>query len=334
MQELSLQAMRVTIAAIENEYLQWRRANGFARNTVRNDKSTFVTMKASLGEDFPVDAIDDRAVLRVLEHAGITRSPASVNMIHANMSVLFRWCRLRRYMPVDQDPLMGLRYKKVPKKERRRLSIHEFPAFLNAAKSPRDRMACAVGIYLFLRSSEVASLRVRDIDLAAGTIGVTVHKTGDYDVMPISAELDREIRNWYTDYQEECGPLQPEWYFVPAKIQAGFGTHKLNPTAKISRPEDIVKGTVASYGWTDTHWQGFHLLRASGARAWFDELNEQTIDGALKIVQAHLHHSSVVTTEKYLGLTADRAKRDRLIKGESMFPSLDDRNVIHINRAG
>lgn len=329
-----MQPMRVTIAAIENEYLEWRRANGFARNTIRNDKSALKKLMDVVGYDYPVDAIDDRVMVRVLEHAGSTRSAASVNMIHSAMSPFFRWCRLRRYMPTDSDPLLGLRYKKVGKKDRRRLAIHEFPAFLDVAESPRDRMACALGIYLFLRSSEVVSLRVKDVDLNAGTIGVTVHKTGDYDIMPISAELDREIRRWYMAYQEECGPLQPDWYFVPAKTQSGWGKHKLNPPAKISRPEEIVKKTIARYGWEDTHWQGFHLLRASGARAWFDELNEQTIDGALKIVQAHLHHASVVITEKYLGLTADRAKRDRLLKGESMYPSLQDNNVIQISKTG
>lgn len=324
----------MTIAAVEDEYLHWRRANGFARQTIKNDKSAIRILMAALGEEHPVATIDDRAMLSVLEHAGNTRSPASVNMVQASLSAFFKWCRLRRYMSADTDPLMGIRYKRVPKKERRRLAIHEFPAFLNAAQSPRNRIACALGIYLFLRSSEVVSLRVRDVDLNAGTIGVTIHKTGDYDVMPISNELDKEIRRWFVHYQEECGPLQPEWFLVPAKTQAGWGIHRLNPEAKVSRPEEIVKFTAAAYGWEDTHWQGFHLLRASGARAWFDELNEQTIDGALKIVQAHLHHTSVVVTEKYLGLTADRAKRDRLIKGESMFPSLQDKNVIPIQKTG
>lgn len=324
--------MRTNIETAEAEYLHWRRAQGFARATIRNDKSAIKIMRDTLGDNYPVEAIDDIAVTRVLDKASDTRSAASVNMVHSSLSAFFRWCRLRKYMPVDTDPMLGMRYKRVPKKERRRLAVHEFPAFLDSAAEPRDRAACALGLYLFLRSSEIVSLRIRDLDLQAGTVGVTVHKTGDYDVMPISAELDRELRAWLTAYQDECGPLQKDWFLVPAKTQAGFGIHKLNPPARISRPEEIVKKTVAAYGWTDTHWQGFHLLRASGARAWFDELNEQTIDGALKIVQAHLHHSSVVMTERYLGLTADRAKRDRLLKGESMFPSLNAGNVIPLRK--
>lgn len=324
--------MRVTIAAIEDEYLNWRRANGFARATIKNDRSALKFLKGSVGEDFPVGSLDDRHITRLLDGASATRNAASVNMIQSSLSAFFKWCRLRRYMAADVDPLLGVRYKRVPKKERRLLPVHEFPAFLDAADTPRNRMLCALGIYLFLRSSEAVTLRIKDVDLNAGTIGVTVHKTKDFDVMPISSELDKEIRRWYVAYQEECGPLQPDWHLVPAKVQAGWGTHKLNPTAKISRPEDIVTKTLRNHGWLDTHWQAMHTLRASGARAWFDELNEQTIDGALKIVQAHLHHSSVVMTERYLGLTADRAKRDRLVKGESMFPSLQDSKVVSIKR--
>lgn len=327
-----MHAMSISIEEAEREYVHWRKAQGYARATIRNDRSAIKILRDALGDGYTVAAIDDIAVTRTLERASDTRSPASVNMVQSSLSAFFKWCRLRKYMGIDTDPMLGMRYKRVPKKERRRLAVHEFPAFLNAAADPRDRAACALGLYLFLRSSEVVSLRIRDLDLQAGTIGVTVHKTGDYDVMPISAELDRELRTWLTAYQNECGPLHKDWFLVPAKTQAGFGTHCLNPVAKISRPEEVVKKTVSTYGWEDTHWQGFHLLRASGARAWFDELNEQTIDGALKIVQAHLHHSSVVMTERYLGLTADRAKRDRLLKGESMFPSLNAVNVIPIRK--
>lgn len=324
--------MRVTIAAIENEYLSWRQSNGLARATIRNDKAALRFLKLAVGEDFQVMDIDDRVVHKVLDVAGATRSAVSVNMVHSSLASFFKWCRIRRYMGIDTDPLMGIRYQKVPQKERKRLAIHEFPAFLDAADDPRDRIACAMGLYLFLRSSEIFSLRVKDVDLNSGTVGVTVHKTRDYDVMPISSELDRELRRWFTAYQEECGPLQPDWYLIPAKAPMGWGTHRLSPTTKNTRPEAIIKKVLANYGWTDTYWQAFHLLRASGARAWFDELDQQTIDGALKVVQAHLHHKSVTMTERYLGLTADRAKRDRLLKGESMFPSLDASNVISIKK--
>lgn len=323
--------MRTTIAAARSEYLTWRKSQGFADGTIKNDRVMLDWMIAALGDHAEIGDIDDRAVLKVLEYASSVRCTSSLNLIQANMGAFFKWCRLRKHMTPDQNPLLGLRYRRVPKKERVRLALHEFPAFLDAADNPRDRFACALGLYLFLRASEVVALRVRDLDLQAGTIGVTIQKTGDYDVMPISKELDKEARRYLLYYQEQCGTLDPNGYLIPSRVPNGWGTHVLNPEAKHPRPQDIVKRTLARYGWNETKMQGFHLLRASGARAWFDELDAQTVDGALKIVQAHLHHASVTMTEKYLGLTADRAKRDRLLRGETMFPSLGGDNLIDLS---
>lgn len=320
-----------TLIQVRDEYIAWRTAQGFRPNTIKNDRTTLSKMMAALGENYVISEIDDRASLRVLEHAARNRQPASLNLIQSAMSVFYEYCRIRKYMPPDQNPLYGLRKRKVPQKERRLLALHEFPAFLDAAEDPRARFACALGLYLFPRASEVVNLRVKDLDLNAGTVGMTVMKTGDYDIMPISTELDREARRYLTYYTAECGPLDPFWYLVPARKPKGLNSFTLNPERKLLLPEEIVKRTLVRYGWRDTKNQGFHLLRASGARAWFDELTNQTIDGALKIVQAQLHHKSVAMTEHYLGITADRAKRDRIVKGESMFPSLEAGNVIDLN---
>lgn len=323
--------MTTKLSNAAREYDIWRDMQGFAKATRRNDRSALRHLERAIG-DLPVDQIDNDKITHALHRMGETCGPSSVNMHHASLSAFFRWCRMKGYITPDADPLMGIRYKKVGKRDRRRLAAHEFPPLLDAAKTPRERILIALGIYLFLRSSEAVSLRVRDVDLQSGTIGVTIFKTHDYDIMPISRELDTELRRWLLAYQEECGELHPDWYLVPAKKTIGLHTFALNPTAKISRPEDLVKETLRRYGWDDTHWQGMHCLRASGARAWFDELDANTVDGALRIVQTHLHHSSVTMTERYLGITADRAKRDRILKGESMFPSLQATNVTPINR--
>lgn len=313
-------------------YLQWRLDEGFSRNTVRNDRSGLKYLQEVMPSEALVSSIDREAARQALELAAATRSNASVNAVHASMSAFFRWCRVMGHAPLDHDPLLAMRYKKVGKKDYPRLSRSEFKPFLDAAHSPRDRIFAALGIYLFLRGSEAVSLRVRDVKLNAGTVGVTVYKTHDYDIMPISRELDTELRRWLTHYESECGPLQPDWYLVPAYEASRFNP-RLQPTHKISKPEDPIKRTLTAYGWTDTYWTGFHLLRRSGAREWFEELSDHAIDSALRIVSAHLHHSSLAMTERYLGITADRVKRDRLIKGEAMFPSVQEANVIQLRRA-
>lgn len=319
-------------AAIET-YLGWRKSEGFAANTVRNDKSGLRYLVDVCPPGIHVSEITRDHVRAALDRAAEARTAASINAIHATVSAFFKWCRIMRVTSVDHDPLIGIRYRKVGKKDFPRLSTPEFKPYLEAAYSPRDRILGALGLYLFLRGSEAVSLRVRDVKLDAGTVGVTVWKTGDYDIMPISRELDTELRIWLTEYARQCGPLQPEWYLAPSYERSRFDP-ELIPTNRISKPEEPIKRTLTRYGWEDTYWAGFHLLRRSGARAWFDELSNLAIDHALRIVSAHLHHSSIAMTERYLGLTADRAKRDRLLKGEEMFPSVAAAKVVHLRRLG
>lgn len=64
-----------------------------------------------------------------------------------------------------------------------------------------------------------------------------------------------------------------------------------------------------------------HTLRRSAARALFDRLATEGYDGALRLVQAMLHHAQSSTTEHYLGLTLDKKRRDDIIRGESMYPA-------------
>ena len=325
-----------TIGTAMGEYLRWREAQDFSPHTIKNDSTALRFLMRVLGE---------HRVLRDLEYADMQhaitvalqgRKPQSVNAYHACFSAFFRWSRMKGYMDLDHDPLMGIRYRKVGKTERRKIPVHDFPHFLNSAPDERHRMFSALGLYLFLRASEAVALRWRDLDLTAGTIGVTIFKTNDYDLMPISSELDEELRRWMVWLQDHTNsPIHPDWYLVPSLRCLGPRNWIINPTAKISRPHDLVKRHLEAFGWEDTHWQGMHCLRASGARAWFDELVEQGTDGALKLVQTHLHHTSVIMTERYLGLSADRVKRDRTLKGSSMFPSLGETDtVLHLHRAG
>jgi integrase len=318
------------------EYLVWREAQDFSPATINNDGTALRFLARVLGDHRLLRDIDHNDMMHVIGIALEGRKPQSVNAYHACFSAFFRWCRVMRYMGIDHDPMLGIRYRRVQKTERRKIPVHDFPAFLDVAPDARHRMFSSLGLYLFLRASEAVNLRWRDVDLDAGTIGVTIFKTNDYDLMPISKELDQEIRTWMLYLQSELdGPIRGDWYLVPTIRCLGPSHWILNPEGKISRPHDLVKRHLNAYGWEDTHWQGMHCLRASGARAWFDELVAHGTDGALKLVQTHLHHSSVVMTERYLGLSADRVKRDRTLKGSAMFPSLGSTgNVLRISRAG
>jgi len=308
------------------------RAAAYAANTVRNDRTALSKLRQVLG-DVDISDIDRQSMIRVMSHIRGTCSPSTTNSMHGTYSAFFRWCRAEQVVPPDHDPLVNVRYLTVPDRQRVRVPLHEFPALLDAAPDPQHRMLTALGLFLFLRASEAVSLRIADVDLDAGTIDVTVWKTGDSDIMVISPELDVELRRWFRYYQDECGPLEKDWFLVPAKVQAGFGTHRLNPTRSISRPQEVISRVLEAHG-VRVQGESMHCLRRSGARALFNELADNGIDGALEMVQAMLHHKSVTMTERYLGITHSRAKRDALIRERGLFPSLSAGNVVtlEVNR--
>lgn len=322
----------IKIGDIIPDYLQWRKRQGFAANTTRNDESALGYLTKTLSPERLVRDIYPSDISDVLDACLMKRSPASVNAVHATLSGFFQWCRANQIIKPDHNPMLGVRYKKVAVKERNRLRVDEFPAFLDAAPDPRHRMMAALGIYLFLRSSEAISLRVKDVDLIAGTIAVTIHKTNDFDRMPISAELDIELRRWLTHYRHVMGNLDPNWKLIPPVARGFRDSDCYNPEGKISKPEDIIKRCLDAYGWEDTYWEGMHCLRRSGARAWFDTLVEMGTDGALRLVQTQLHHRSVTMTERYLGLSGDRINRDKRLKGQAMFPASTQENVVPLKR--
>ena len=312
-------------------YEKFRIVGGFANATIKNDQSTLRRLIRVVG-DIDTKKITTQHIDRFFESfADNPRQryePGTINQHHGSLSAFLRWCRARGHMRPDIDPLAGRRYQPQPRKARARVAMADFPRLLDSADHPRDRMLLACGLYLLGRQSEIVNLRIRDVDFQSREIHMTIFKSKIYDQMPISQELHGEIVRWFEYYQEKCGPLQPDWYLVPALSNTYAGL-VLRPTRKMSKPEDNVKKALAAVGVQDRHL-GMHCLRRSAARALFDEMTARGYDGALRRVSAWLHHSSVTITEGYLGLDIDRAQRDNDSKGKPLFPSLVDENVIDL----
>lgn len=279
-------------------------------------------------------------------------SPGTMNNHLFTLRHFFKWCAQRKYRPLGDDPTAGRRPWKQPQRRRLMVPRQDFQALLDAAPHPRDRMVVALGLYLFLRQSEIASIEMAHVDLTAATVWVTVHKTGQVDPMPITQELDRELRRWMTWYTLDAGPLEPNWYLCPAKAGPKFtGTGQgklvqvespagtLRPTTKMQHIEDCAKRALVRAGFPirdaegRSTMEGVHTLRRSGARALFDDLvDNRGHDGAGRLVQAMLHHKSFSMTERYLQLDLDRKRRDDMLRGRPMFTEVDMSNVITLRK--
>ena len=256
--------------------------------------------------------------------------------IRKNLAHLRQFCefaRGRKFTPVNWDPVGTRKTPRVVPHKWVILEPNEFGSLLNAAANPRDRAVIAFGLYTLCRQGEIRNVRVGDLDLDGGWVDVTIQKSGIRDRMPISAELDHELRCWVRAYERAVGPLEGAHRLFPASEPFGRGRDELGRLQAIPADQMRLEPTSSP---TKIHWcvqralrdlgypyrrEGLHTLRRSSARARFDQLVHNGYDGALREVQALLHHKSLVTTEHYLGLTQTVRKRDEAIRGRRMFES-------------
>lgn len=318
--------------AIE-EFGLWAGTN-YAAGTVRGQLATLGGLLKEVGNIWTRNLtqvhIDRYAEAR--KASGVHPHTLRNNLVHIRQFCEF--ARGRKFTPVNWDPVGRRRTPRVVPREQVEIPAHDFPRLLDAAANPRDRAVMAFGIFTLCRQSEAAAVTVGDLDLREGWVELTIQKSGMRDRMPVSAELNVEMHRWLTVYESSVdGALDPSWKLFPALLQFGVGrdergrmmpapagTLRPNPTKSPTRIEWCVQRALERCGYP-TSQEGLHTLRRSAARARFNQLIEQGYDGALREVQALLHHKSLVTTEHYLGLTQTIRKRDDAIRGRRMFES-------------
>lgn len=319
------------------DYYHWKKVSGVSPNTLKNIDHTLRRLMACSGNIY-CHQITERTVQRFLEEMSRTQQSSTVANHFGILGGFLDWCRHTKRVKGDHDPMYGMRSPKRIKKERERVNPAHFPEILEAAgrRSPRDRAAVAVLLYTLARDSEAREFRIGDVDLESGYILARITKSHLEDRVPICAELDTELRSWLTYYTSRVGPLQPHYRLLPARRPPAIrdettgqfspsDSEVLRPTDRVATLSRVVNPALADIGFTVTTpgqrqvYEGAHTLRRSGARALFDRLVSESYDGALRVVQSMLHHSSVQTTEHYLGITSDRHARDQLIKGRPMY---------------
>lgn len=331
------------------EYQSSRVAQGYARNTVRASQQALDLLLLTVG-NINVKHLDARhgeAFVAAMLAKGF--KPGTVNLYRGAFTRFCKWLHQRRLLPGGSNPTATTRNLTVAPAPRRRIPSRDFSRLLDCAAHPQERAIMALGLYLFLRASEISDLDVEHVDLQSGMVRVYQRKTSRWDEMPVCAELDAELRRWLTWYAEDQaalrGPLQPHWPLVPARRRSQlWGNYpapqerrgQVNPTSRSKQIHTKVQAALTRFGWEvgPEHREGVHTLRRSGARALYEELVKEggeARDEAVGIVQSMLHHRSRSITEHYIGLEAAREKRDRIFAGRAMFARADDANVIPLS---
>lgn len=322
------------VAEALDEYIQTR--VHLAANTLLNDRSVLNGFVRFLGA-IQVGHLTPRHIeAYFIGPTGIIHrmNDQSYNKCVQRVSGFVRFCHQRGY---NRQPLMAnIRPRRVFKRDRLRLSPAQMLRMLEVTHDPRDRAMLAVAINTALRAGELTAIRIRDVNLDAGTLHVTISKSGFEDHMPISADLDGELRRWLVEYQAALGrPVPLDAYLFPARRpphglrlgQPGEAQRhprggELRPEVQLKHPARVVQRALTQLGLEIEAGEGFHTLRRSAARAFFDGMAAAGHDEALRMTSAFLHHSSTQVTEGYLGLAHERVKRDAALRGEAFLSAM------------
>ncbi len=331
----------------------------FVPTTVMNDMFVLKRFLIWLGEDIQVRHLSPGRVEAWFygeggvrqEHVtrdGKTRAgvlESTHNHYRSRLKMFFAYCSQNGWL--RQDLLVQVPHMRVPRTRRMQPKPRILLALLDHAQSARDRCYLATAINTGLRANEIARLRVGDVDLDQGNLIVWISKSKEEDLLPITSDLDGELRRWLTAYAHDLGrPLHLDDFLFPARLGSRYvwrvqedGTKVKGRTApswipekRVVKTERIVHESLAAVG-LPTLREGTHTIRRAVARAFFDSMVASGYDGALKATSALLHHRSVATTEHYLGLTGERERRDKMLRGKPFLTAmLDDTNVVPLKR--
>lgn len=272
--------------------------------------------------------------------------PSTFNQYRNRTKQFLKWCKQKGW--VKGDPMEYSRPMKInAKRERQRPEPLTLLRLLEVTSEPRDRAYLAMAMNTALRANEINRMVVGDLDLDAGDLQTLITKTETTDVMPVTEDLDREMRRWLTHYTVTLGrPLRDEDVLFP-KRNGGQISHfewseeagrkvivrvpvQYRPDVHIDRAHSIVQGALGRLG-LPTKGEGVHTIRRAVARAYFDHVAaEGGYVEALRETAALLHHESMATTEGYLGTSVEKARRDKRLKGRPLLTAIVNANTENV----
>jgi integrase len=262
---------------------RWLRALRYAESS-RNTLNSYETVICRLALAFPtVGSLDYfcspdgvEALADFLDDHWGEWSAETRRQRTAAVRSFFRWAQETGRVP--WNPAAGIKPPRRRYKERSAHPREHIRRLIDAQPTLRDQIAMQFLGRMGLRKSELAAMRLADIDLAHGTVLVK-QKGGDEIVLPIIA------RRLVADLEVYVlGRAPAEYLLYP----------KGNPLAEMD-PSSVhrwFKRGLRRAGLPDD-WK-MHELRHSAA----DELWRET--GNLILAKELLRHQSVATTERYL----------------------------------
>lgn len=333
--------MRQELSPAIEDFHAHRESMGIAKMTQKSEKGVlrrFLTITGNI----LVESVQEYHIDSYFKEASKTRSARSRGIDTTTLRTFFSWAERTKRLGRNGNPMAFRRPPRFTPREWRGITVSKVPALLDSAKSPRDRILLATACFLMGRSVEFQQLRISNVRLDTSDVSYQIPKTYKTDLLPISEEYDEELRRWLRAYSEECGPLDPNWYLIPAQSQSRLQGYRvlapqhIIPTRPVRSTHRIAQYALEAVGYPVRDEsgkrlnEGMHTIRRSMARALYEQLRDEGDPQPVETVRAMLNHSTEAQTRHYIGLQSEREHRDARIKGRAMFPSLRAGNVVRL----
>lgn len=133
----------------------------FSRNTWAGEKSGLLAFIDTVGAGCPLAELTTTAIdLWWARQSELAKSTRKTRL--SQLRSFLQFCIAKGWLA--QDPSRFLHVGRVGLPTRRRLTADQLLRLLDLAENPRDRCLLALAMNLACRGSEIADLRVRDVD--------------------------------------------------------------------------------------------------------------------------------------------------------------------------
>ena len=181
-------------------------------------------------------------------------------------------------------------------KQARILDDKRFKQAVDATRDARELCMLLLSHRAGLRAIEIAGLRWGDIDFEVGELRLKITKGGKPRTVPIAADLRKALDAYRPTRAGKDGPEA----FVFVNRHAAPGS-PLRPAA------------VTQWFWAFYRdrlgWEGYSSH--SGRRTFCTRVARRisSVGGSLRDVQSLMGHSSLTTTQRYIEVNPDAAKK-------------------------
>lgn len=331
-----------------------------APETIRSKARTlrFLVRHASRGEQTPTHRLTDHTFQDTLTDitrggsdgenhwrarnskgsARAGRGPSAIKADRATLRQFTEFLHHKRWVDPSFNPLYEIAKagREIGTEDVRRTKVmrriprEEWPALLDAAEHPRDRLMVACGLWWARRVSDLAIMQWRHLDLSErdgfpnGSVELFNVKKGrriGLEALPIWPELRVEVDRYLTWFRPIYGEVHSDWPLVPRKVNSAtlstfkrdWATWPLLPDVPV-HPHNLTANThrvLRAYLGKDAdlYGEGGHTLRRSGGR-WVAE------NWGIEVAQRLLDHMTTAQTRVYVGWSKEDAKLSSVMRGD------------------